>query len=315
MYPPIRLFTPDDYVMYNKLSNTLYPDYAITVDETRFLDQHLGAEGTHRRWVMENNGSIIATCEYSQFLEGGQAGEFGVNVMVHPDLQHQGIGTSMSNYLLAALQARNAVSVRNRVREDMLPGIYFLKKQGFCETKRSWESLMDVRHFNRALFAPVEEAVRAQDIEIIAAPVLASDPERDQKLYALYCELSQDMPGTAAGKVMSYYAFMDYVLNGSLSLPDAFFVALHNGKYIGMSFLQASRQDNTLYTGLTGVQRAYRRRSIALVLKLHAITYAQAHNHQQIRTWNDTTNIAILSVNERLGFVKQLAWIYFVKRF
>jgi len=313
MYPPIRLFTPDDYVMYNRLSNTLYPDYAITVDETRFLDQHRSASGSHQRWVMEDNGDIIATCEYSQFLEGGQTGEFGGNVMVHPDFQQRGIGTYMYNHLLAALQSGDAVSLRNRVREDMLPGMRFLKKQGFCETKRSWESLIHVQHFNRAIFAPIEEAVRAQDIEITTAPALASDPERDQKLYVLYCELSQDVPGTANGKAMSYYTFMDYVLNGSLSLPDAFFVALHNNEYIGMSFLQASQQDDTLYTGLTGVQRAYRRHSIALVLKLHAIAYAQAYNHRQIRTWNDTTNMAILSVNERLGFVKQLAWIYFIK--
>ena len=314
MYLPIRLFTPDDYVMLNSLSNTLYPDYAITVDETRFLDRQFDASGTCQRWVMENNGTIIATCEYSQFLEGGSAGEFGGNVMVHPDFQRQGIGTSMSNHLLAELQSVNAVSLRNRVREDMLPGLRFLEKQGFCEMKRSWESLIDAEHFNHAFFVPVLEAVRAQGIKFTTAPALAADPERDQKLYALYCELSQDVPGLAEGKVMSYYAFMDFVLNGSLSLPDAFFVATHNGEYIGMSFLQASRQDDTLYTGLTGVQRAYRFRSIALVLKLHAITYAQVHNHRQIRTWNDTTNMAILSVNKRLGFVKQLAWIYFMKR-
>lgn len=315
MHPPIRLFTPDDYVMLNKLSNTLYPDYAITVDETRFLDRHVGAEGAHQRWVMENNGSLIATGEYNQFLEGGPVGEFGGNVMVHPDFQRRGIGTRMTDHLLAALRSLNAVSLRNRVREDMLAGRHFLQKQGFYEAKRSWESLIDAQHFNRTCFVAVEEAVQAQGIEITIAPALADDPERDQKLYALYCELSRDVPGISESRVMSFYAFMDYVLNGSLSLPDAFFVAQHNGEYIGMSFLQASQQDDTLYTGLTGVKRAYRRRSIALVLKLHAIAYAQAHNHRQIRTWNDTTNMAILSVNERLGFVKQLAWITYMKQF
>ncbi len=142
MYPPIRLFTPDDYVMLNKLSNTLYPDYAITVDETRFLDQHLGADGTHQRWVMEDNGCIIATCEYSQSHEGGQSRAFGVNVMVHPDFQRQGIGTRMYEHLLAALQLLDPATLRNRVREDMLPGLRFMEKMGFCETKRSWESLI-----------------------------------------------------------------------------------------------------------------------------------------------------------------------------
>lgn len=315
MYLPIRLFTADDYVMLNTLSNTLYPDYAITVDETRFLDQHLGADGTHQRWVMEDNGRIIATSEYSQFLAGGQSRAFGVNVMVHPDFQQQGIGTCMYEHLLAALRLLDPVALKNRVREDMLPGLRFMEKQGFCETKRSWESLINVQHFSRARFAPVEAAVRAQGIEIATAHALMDDPARDQKLYALYCDLSRDVPGISAEKVMSYYAFMDYVMNGALALPDAFFVALYNGEYIGLSFLQASRQDDTMYTGLTGVQRAYRRRSIALVLKLHAITYAQTHNHRRIRTWNDTTNMAMLSVNERLGFVKQLAWISYLKQF
>ena len=311
----IRLFTPDDYPMLNKLSNTLYPDYAITVDETRFLDQQHGPENSHRRWVLDDNRSIVATCEYSQFLEGNQPQEFGGNVMVHPDYRRQGIGTRMYDHLLTALQPLKPRALRNRVREDMLPGLRFLEKHGFCETKRSWESLVDVQQFSRARFASVEEAVRAQGIEITTVPALADDPERDQQLYALYRELSNEVPGIAGRQLMNYDTFADYVLNGTFSLPDAFFVALHNGEYIGMSFLQASQQNDTLYTGLTGVKRAYRRRSIALVLKLHAIVYAQTHNHRQIRTWNDTTNTPILSVNKRLGFVKQLAWVYFMKQF
>ena len=235
--------------------------------------------------------------------------------MVHPDYQQQGIGTRMYDHLFTALQPLDPIALRNRVREDMLPGLRFLEKQGFCEIKRSWESLIEVQQFSRACFLPVEEAVKAQGIEITTVPALANDAERDQQLYALYCELSNDVPGIAGRQLMSYYAFADYVLNGTLSLPDAFFVALHNGEYIGMSFLQASQQNDILYTGLTGVKRSYRRRNIALVLKLHAIIYAQIHHHQQIRTWNDTTNTPMLAVNSRLGFVKQLAWVYFVKQF
>ncbi len=311
----LRLFTPDDYLMFNRLSNSLYSDYAITVDEARFLDQQRGPEGTHRRWVLEDNGSIVASCEYSQFLEGNQPREFGVNIMVHPDYQQQGIGTRMYDHLLTMMQPLNPITLRNRVREDMLPSLRFLEKQGFCEMKRSWESLIDVQQFSRASFLPVEEAVKAQGIEITTIPALAENPERDQQLYALYCELSNDVPGITGRQLMSYYTFADYVLNGTFSLPDAFFIALHNDEYIGMSFLQASQQNDTLYTGLTGVKRTYRLRNIALVLKIHAVVYAQTHHHQQIRTWNDTTNAPMLAVNSRLGFVKQLAWVYFVKRF
>lgn len=314
MQPPIRLFTSEDYQQYNALSNTLYPDYAITVEETKFLDQHRGPEGGYERWVLEDNHTIIASCEFSQFSRSEPSRGYGVNIMVHPAYQGRGIGTYMCNHLFAALQPLQPIALKNRVREDMLPGLRLLQKCGFVEEKRNWESILTVANFRRADFAAIEQVVRAQDIEIVPVTALEDDEQRDEQLYALYCELSRDIPGGEQSTLMSYYAFMNYAMHGALALPDAFFLALHHGDYIGMSFLQASQGDSALYTGLTGVKRAYRRGGIALALKVHAAVYAQSHSYTHIRTWNDSTNLSMLTVNERLGFVKQQAWVHFVKR-
>ena len=62
-----------------------------------------------------------------------------------------------------------------------------------------------------------------------------------------------------------------------------------------------------------GYAAPYRRRGIALALKLRGIAYAKAQGRPTIKTWNESNNRAMLAINDALGFVKQPAWIDFVK--
>jgi GNAT superfamily N-acetyltransferase len=41
------------------------------------------------------------------------------------------------------------------------------------------------------------------------------------------------------------------------------------------------------------------------------IEYARAHGHSEIRTWNEVNNVEMLAINDRLGFVRQPAWLTF----
>lgn len=52
-----------------------------------------------------------------------------------------------------------------------------------------------------------------------------------------------------------------------------------------------------------------------MALKLKTIEYARAHGYDVIKTWNDSSNVGMLAINEKLGFVRQPAWITFVKEF
>jgi mycothiol synthase len=64
---------------------------------------------------------------------------------------------------------------------------------------------------------------------------------------------------------------------------------------------------------LTGVGRPYRRQGIALALKLQGIIYAKEHAYPTITTTVDSSNLASLSINERVGFVKWRTWVVFAK--
>src|SRR5205807_7457283 len=63
------------------------------------------------------------------------------------------------------------------------------------------------------------------------------------------------------------YYFVQNKLNNPGFLSEAYFVAIHNSEYIGLSFLEARPGENYLFTGLTGVKRPFRGKRIAQILK------------------------------------------------
>ncbi len=52
-----------------------------------------------------------------------------------------------------------------------------------------------------------------------------------------------------------------------------------------------------------------------LALKLCGIAYAREHGGTSIKTWNDSPNTAMISINQQLGFVRKVGWIIFLKDF
>ncbi|HEX2863294.1 MAG TPA: GNAT family N-acetyltransferase, partial [Deinococcales bacterium] len=93
-------------------------------------------------------------------------------------------------------------------------------------------------------------------------------------------------------------------------LPEGMFLAVTpDGEYAGLTGMMASAAEPVLYIGLTGVGRAYRRRGVAMALKLRAAAFAAERGIEEIRTWNDSTNRPMLAINEALGFARQPAWV------
>jgi GNAT superfamily N-acetyltransferase len=185
-----------------------------------------------------------------------------------------------------------------------------MTSRGFVEEMREWESRLNVAAFDPAPFAGSEEQVQTRGIEIKTVAELAADPDRDRKLHALEWALEQDVPNPEQPTPISLEEYVKHRIEWPTMLPDGWFVAVHEGEYVGMSALWASQVGSDLETGLTGVLGDYRRQGIALALKLRAIAYAKARGASSIKTWNEVANVGMLGINERLGFVRQPAWIF-----
>jgi GNAT superfamily N-acetyltransferase len=237
--------------------------------------------------------------------------KFSIFLMVHPDYQRRGIGGRLYGHLQETMAPFDPLALRSNAREDKTNGVSFLQKRGFIEEMRHWESHLDVAAFDPAPFDRDARRVAEQGIVVRTFPELASDPDRMRKLYDLTTAVGSDVPSPEPHTDIDYDQWLKF-FEGPNFLPDGVFVALHGDEYVGFSNVFASQAENHLHTGLTGVLREYRRRGIAMALKLRAIAYARERGADVIRTSNESNNRGMLGINEALGFVKQPAWINLV---
>ena len=314
----IRDFAYDDadYAGLVTVGNLVYHEYPDTIDDWKHGDAHRPAHLKHRRWVALHEGQIVGYASHDQSEGMHHPQLFHFEAVVHPELQGHGIGQALYTTVLEAIAPFDPLRVRSRARIDMERAVRFLEARGFVEDMRDWESRLDVTAFDPAPYAGHEDQVVASGISIsTAAQLMASDPDHRRKLYELDLELSRDVPAPERRNDFSYETYEHFVFQSQNFLPDGFFVALDGERYVGMSNLWKSQADpSELYTGLTGVSRSHRRRGIALALKLRAIDYARRNGVRRLKTWNESNNRAMLSINEALGFVKQPAWINYVKQ-
>ena len=311
----VRLFSPADYPAVAAVHSAALPDDPRTAEEVRFSDEHRDPRCLAQRWVAEDGGQVVGFAGYDQSAILYHPRKFLLHGAVRPGHQFRGIGSALYDRLRAALVSADPISLRvQEVAEDRAPTIHFLQTRGFREVFRAWELLLNLQSARGA--APVESgsAMQTQGLEIHTLRELESDSARDAKLYDLVREVQADEPTPEPVNLPSYEHFVNNMLAAPELIPDAFFVAVSrsSGEYAGLSFLWSTPDAALVRGGLTGVRRQYRRRGLAFALKLRTIEFARSHGHSQISTSNAAPNQAMLALNERLGFVKQRAFIDFV---
>jgi mycothiol synthase len=269
-----------------------------------------------QRWVAIEKDEIVGAGYYTQSNWFAHPQKFMIWVGVHPGHQKGGIGSALYETIMQGLQQFDPLAVRTRATDDHPQSIRFLEKRGFQEVIRDIPSELNVQTFDLTRFSGVEDRFRGNGIEIKTLPDLENDPERNRKLYDLDWEISLSVPGDLAAGMgrRGFENYVKYAVTGPSALPDGFFVAVKGEEFIGLSHVLSSEKGVSLYQGLTGVRPQYRRQGIGLAMKIRGIAYAKATGHTLILAENDTKNIPMLMMNERLGFVRKPDLITFEKQ-
>lgn len=314
----LRPFTKDDYPAIAELMGAVWPEYP-TAPEALAHDD--GTNPEYIKWnrlVAEEGGKIVAQADYTQFPGMYHPQKFGLWVSVHPEHRQRGIGKLLYDAAMKELEPYDPISVLSSTREDQSGAIHWLGALGFQEVKRYWESRLDVTAFDPTPFARAEEKVRDNGLEITTlAELERREPKAyKEKFYDLWCEARQDVPRPEPATPISFEEFHKWTFESPYLLPEGTFIALDpgTGQYVGMSQLWKPDRGEYLDTGLTGVRRAYRRKGLALAMKLRAVEYAKRVAAPEIRTGNESNNRPMLAINEAMGFVKQPVWIDFMRR-
>ena len=310
----IRLFEPKDYPRMIEIGNLLYAPHRWTEDEARYDDEHFDKKYFFRRWAGEDPQSrdVVAIAELHHMPWSYHPQKFWMEVLVHPEWQRRGVGQAMYDQVVAELDAKGAIVVRSSARESMGHSVRWLEKRGFIEKLRNWESHLDVATVDDAKFAA--KAVVPEGVEIVTLEdELKGDPECPRGLFDMVNAIGPDIPNPDVYTPTTFEMFMSSIESPD-ALLDGYYLAKAGGRYVGISNLWRSQgSPDVLYQGLTGVLREFRGRGVAWALKMRTIAYAKERGFRQIRTWNNTMNRPILSINEALGFVKQPVWITFEK--
>lgn len=307
----IRPFIAADYSAYAWLKNTIYPEYASAVPMFRHKDEIKDPKCRAQRFLAEQDGRVIGSGEFSQNPWTYHPQKFDLDFNVVPAYRRRGIGQALFHRVLQALAPFNPQRLRSKAREDK-EGVHFLSHYGFLAVEQEDEYWLDPAGFDFTPYAGLEEHLAAQGIHIVTmATLMAHDPAHKEKLYALN---TGDKPGrTEEVTTLAYDFFLQSQFDPAIFLPEAYFVAVLDGRYLGLSNLESMGADNKLMVGYTGVVPAFRRRGIALALKLRTIRYAVAQGNPTLITSSMSYNQPMLALNKRLGFNQQTAWIHFQK--
>lgn len=309
----VRAFATADYDGWVSGTNRCYPDYPFTLTEVRHEDESFDTSRFFRqRLVVVEADRVVGGVQVNHRPGRYHPDRYAFDIWVIPEARRRGHGTRLYERALAMFRERNAIAATAGAKESMADGVEFLRKRGWVEVKRDWESRLMVAAFDPAAFARAPERVAAEGIRIATyAEELARDAEAERKLYGLVDQVRGDVPATDPATPETIDEWRPRWTGAPGFIPEACFVAIDPaGEWLGMSNLERPLEDPTfMWQGLTGVRREARGRGIAMALKLHTVGFAKKAGVEHIKTWNDQRNRPMLAINEAMGFVKQPAWI------
>jgi GNAT superfamily N-acetyltransferase len=304
-----------EYLAIVALENAVWPDFPQTVEEWRHRDETRDSQYLYERFVVEVKGEVVAVGNYCEPWWSLKPGKYHFNISVHPDFRRRGIGSTLYDKFMSDLAERQPTTLTANTRENQVEAVRFLTERGFRPAMRAPVSYLDLANFDPAPFAAYPAGVREQNIDIRPlSEIMLEDPDWKRKYWELDWEIIQDVPSPDPITKSPLEVFEQRVFGSPSFVPEAQYIALDGGQWVGMSGLwRTQAATHMLYTGLTGVVRSHRRRGIAMAMKLRAIDFAREYAATKIETDNEEGN-PMFQINLKLGFEPQPAWLDFEKK-
>lgn len=127
------------------------------------------------------------------------------------------------------------------------------------------------------------------------------DTERNRrKLYELNKICSADIP--ERGEFFSYEEFCKRRYGRSYD-PAGAIVAQYDSEWVGLTVTSNWSRKGFVFNEMTGVLRNYRRKGIAIGMKILGIRFAKSTGAKTIYTSHHPENFQAIGLNRRLGFV------------
>ena len=169
-----------------------------------------------------------------------------------------------------------------------------------------WVKLeLDIRTFDAERFTEYVDRCQATGIRLATLAELGDTAAHRRALSELNKECSADIPDRG-----EFYTFEEYVerrIDVPSFDPRGVVIALDDGRWCGLAVTSDHRSAGYVFNEMTGVRAAYRRRGISVAMKTIGIGFAALCGVDRIRTVHHPSNVAVIEMNRRLGYV-DAAW-------
>ena len=299
-------FSQEDYEAVASIHKIAYPDSHNTAEDFKRIDDYSPQDKYDwERTIAEWNGRPVGYGLYVRSLWLKDPTLYTIGWLTHPDFRRRGICTAYWNHLNKEIIPERAISgLIADVRGDVGDGAQFLENRGFKRSMTTIESELELSAFKPEGYDSLLRKIGDRGIEFHPLSYLiANDPEHMTKLTRLANVHRSDEPTAqeqspiTADEVKSYY-----MSSSDTYYPDGWFIATHNGNYVGWcAVLPNPKQPADVSNGITVIDRPYRRIGLATAMKVHVIKHAKGMGAERIRTSNVSTN-PMLAINLKLGY-------------
>lgn len=256
-----------------------------------------------RVWVAHVERRIVGWADAQ--LKWSSADEGLTEVWAAVDREHRGrgIGRRLSELAEEHALALGARQIRSFAREDEPDSLAFAERRGYREARRERSWCLDLR-----AAAPQPPADPA-GFRVVRLGELR---DRVHELFELYALTDADMPSDYEHRLE-----FDEWRRETWENPELDFelsaAVLAEEHPVAFAWITADRETKQGENEMTGTHPAYRGRGLARLAKEATIAWAAEAGLEYLLTSNDSTNAAMLALNERLGYEPRPATIELAK--
>lgn len=289
---------PDDAADIARLQN-LYDDEGVTPEEVQRRVETWLPTNPALRVVAEIDGRVVGQA-FARRTADMSPGLFFLSGDVDRAVWRRGIGSALADVVESFALEHGATKLSAFCPDREPVGARFFERRGYRPGRQFFPSLLHLDEFDRVQF-PVG---LPDGLRITTLSELGDTEANRRRLFEVNLECDRDEPGSLE---YGLYTWEDYVRNTLTApgfTPEGAIVALDGDEWAGIHVLMPwdLGGEADMATDFTGVRRPWRRRGLALALKLAGIDWARRLGRHRLITNNDSTNAAMLAINERLGF-------------
>jgi len=269
--------------------------------------QRLSRELCNLRWEMVAPDDALVA--YAAAWEV-RSHRFRFDLVVQPEQRRHGLGSTLFETVLAAVQSNGAEILQARADSADVGSLAFLARRDFREVHR-----MVAMHGVPAVGDETILAPRPVGLEILTAVECEQlDSAFWSQLHAAHVRAATDWPDPDPGRPaqqISVEQFQRLFADHGVP-PEQVFVARLHGKWIGYTGVAVHPADPRMARlGPTAVDPGHRGRGVATALKAAALAWAARAGF--MRAESRSANPALLRVNAKLGLEIQDAEVRLVR--